>query len=62
VPGTSTCIRVSGSVRAEADAGAGQLGSGSAPPRIDTRVDLDTRSKTDYGPVRTFLRAGSGRR
>ena len=63
VPGTSTCIRVSGRVRTEADTAFGRSGSGGgAPPTIDTRVDLDTRSGTEYGPVRTFLRAGAGRR
>lgn len=56
IPGTSTCLRVSGRVAAGIDAGT----HGSAAP-VRGRFSVDTRSDTDLGPVRSFLRLDAGR-
>lgn len=61
IPGTGACTRVSGRVRAEA--GTPQRG----PEREGTlsasgRLAIDTRTQTEYGPARAFVRFGTGRR
>ncbi|WP_232629976.1 porin [Methylobacterium sp. Leaf118] len=53
IPGTATCLRVSG--RVAVDAGAGRA---AAPVR--GRLSIDTRSPSEFGPVRSFLRIGPG--
>lgn len=58
IPGTSTCIRLSGRVAAGADVGKGPRPT--AP--ISGRVSVDTRTETGYGPLRSFVRIGAGRR
>ncbi|WP_336486514.1 porin [Methylobacterium nigriterrae] len=59
VPGSRSCIRLSGRVRAGLDA---RIDHGAAArPTASGRFAIDTRSETDYGPVRTFVRIGSGR-
>lgn len=64
LPETGTCLRVSGRVRAEAGAGSGK-GSG-RDERFDVRsngrLDLDARTDTAAGPLRSFVRVGAGRR
>lgn len=57
IPGTSTCLRVSGRVAAGIEAGT----QGSAAP-VRGRFSVDTRSETDLGPVRSFLRLDAGHR
>lgn len=57
IPGTSTCLRVSGRVAAGIDAGT----HGSAAP-VRGRFSVDTRSDSDLGPVRSFLRLEAGHR
>jgi len=57
IPGTTTCLRVSGRVAAGIDAG---THGGAAPVR--GRFSVDTRSNTDLGPVRSFLRLDAGHR
>jgi hypothetical protein len=60
VAGTTTCVRVAGRVRAEAEAvrargqeigGVGATG----------RVSVDARTDTNLGPARAFVRFGNGR-
>jgi hypothetical protein len=61
VPGTATCVRVGGRVASEyggstrRDARASGFGTSG-------RVSVDTRTDTDYGPLRTYarVRAGAG--
>lgn len=61
VPGTRTCIRIGGRVRAEAGGGTGRVSRDDiAAPRASGRVSVDTRTDTDYGPVRTFVRMRAG--
>ncbi|BAU91940.1 hypothetical protein MPPM_3335 [Methylorubrum populi] len=56
IPGTTTCIRLSGRVRAGIDAGS----SGTAAP-VQSRIAVDTRSESALGPVRSFVRIDAGR-
>ncbi|KQP07875.1 hypothetical protein ASF28_12280 [Methylobacterium sp. Leaf99] len=64
VPGTTTCLRLSGRVAAGLAAG---LAAGPAAERRNPaplslgRLSVDTRTTTDYGPVRAFVRMGTGR-
>ena len=72
IPGTDTCIRIGGYVRAEvtfggasADAtyisGAGSLGDrsvGDYYSRARIMMNIDTRTATEYGVVRTFAAFG----
>ncbi|MGU3537258.1 porin [Methylobacterium sp. A54F] len=60
VPGSTTCLRLSGRVRAGADAGSAPARLAPVEPPVSGRFSIDTRSDTDYGPVRTFVRAGNG--
>ena len=65
VPGTDTCLRVGGRVRAEAGTRSaralpretGETGSG-----VSGRIAVDTRTETGYGPARAFVRFGTGQR
>ncbi|CAO4174617.1 porin [Methylorubrum extorquens] len=57
IPGTSSCIRLSGRVTAGADVG----------PRRHTvpvqgRIAVDTRTDSALGPVRSFVRIEAGQR
>ena len=59
-PGSETCIRLSG--RAAVDFIARDRRERAAPIVAPTgRIAIDTRTETEYGPVRTFVRVG-GRR
>ena len=61
LPGTSACTRVSGRVRAEAGTprrGPEREGAVTAAGRLA----VDTRTQTDYGSARAFVRFGTGRR
>ena len=51
VPGTRTCLRLGGRVRAEA---------GAVRESVQGRATLDARTHTEFGPVRTFLQVGAG--
>lgn len=62
IPGTSTCIRLSGRVAAGVDAGTGR--GRVRPPTtvpVQGRVAIDARGDSEYGPVRSFVRIGAGR-
>lgn len=56
VPGTSTCVRISGRV-----AGTAAVGSGPGRSLATGRLAIDTRVPTDAGPVRGFVRIDAGR-
>ncbi|WP_375462892.1 porin [uncultured Methylobacterium sp.] len=61
VPGSPTCIRLSGRVAAGADLRAGRDGTVAVPMTVG-RFAIDARTDSDLGPVRTFVRIGNGRR
>ena len=57
MPGTGTCMRVGGRVRGEAQAGGRRTSTGDTVGfRSEGRLNIDARTQTDYGPVRTFVR------
>src|SRR5882724_3219645 len=73
IPGTDTCIKIGGWVRAEADFNAGGShtayisGGGGRNNRIDTAdvqwrsrfvTSFDIRTQTEYGTLRAYTRAG----
>ncbi|MCJ2077794.1 porin [Methylobacterium sp. E-016] len=58
-PGSATCMRLSGRVRAGADLSAGR--EVAVAPMAAGRFAIDTRTESDLGPVRTFVRIGNGR-
>ena len=65
LPGTTTCLRLGGVVRAEAATRAapaivapapdGGRGRSVATLRAGARVDLDARTPTPYGPLRAYM-------
>ena len=57
IPGTETCLRVSGRVAAGLDVGGARM---AAPVR--GRISIDARGQSDLGPVRSFLRVEAGHR
>lgn len=61
LPGSPTCIRSSGRVAAGATLRVGN-DRGVAAPTTVGRLAIDTRTESDLGPVRTFVRIDSGRR
>ncbi|GJE44413.1 porin [Methylobacterium soli] len=60
IPGSRSCIRLSGRVGAGIDLRAGHGGAAAAPAAAG-RFAIDTRSESELGPVRTFVRIGNGR-
>ena len=61
IPGTGACTRISGRVRAEA--GSPRRGpEREGPVSASGRLAIDTRTETEYGPARAFVRFGVGRR
>lgn len=59
-PGSATCVRLSGRVRAGADLRVGH--ETAMAPTAEGRFAIDTRTESDLGPIRTFVRVGNGRR
>lgn len=55
IPGTTTCIRLSGRVRTGAD-----IGTRRTAPSLQGRIAVDTRSESALGPVRSFVRIDAG--
>jgi hypothetical protein len=55
-PGSATCVRVSGRAVAGVD-----LGTQHSGPVTAGQLSIDTRSESDLGPVRAFVRMGHGR-
>ena len=60
MPGSDSCIRVSGRVAAGMDLRAG-AGTAASPP-VAGSLAIDNRSETELGEVRTYVRIGNGRR
>jgi hypothetical protein len=60
LPGSDTCIRVSGRVTTGLDLRAGH--GAAAAPLAAGRLAIDNRADTDLGEVRTYVRIGNGRR
>src|SRR5688572_11033035 len=61
VPGTETCVRIGGRLRGEAQAGGRRtLTREIVGFRSEGRLNFDTRTQTDHGPVRTFVRVRGG--
>ena len=60
IPGSRSCIRLSGRVGAGLDLRAGQGGAAAAPTSAG-RFAIDTRSESEFGPLRTYVRIGNGR-
>ncbi len=60
---SDTCVRISGTVRADALAGSGrQKGTGSYRTQSGARVQIDVRKQTEYGPLRAVIAIGNLRR
>ena len=61
VPGTRTCIRISGRVRSEYGASSRRISRDDISGFSTTgRVAVDSRTDTAYGPVRTYVRLKAG--
>lgn len=61
VPGTRSCVRVGGRVRAEAQVETSRKRSVErGHVSADGRVYLDARTATEQGPLRTFIEMGTG--
>ncbi|KQP40729.1 hypothetical protein ASF49_20380 [Methylobacterium sp. Leaf104] len=56
VPGSPTCIRLSGRA-----VGGIAIGGHGAAPVTAGQLSIDTRSESELGPVRAFVRMGHGR-
>jgi hypothetical protein len=62
VPGSGTCVRASGRVRLDYEtSGSRDRRSDLAHPSASARLTIDTRSDTDYGPVRSVVRVRGSR-
>jgi hypothetical protein len=60
---SDTCVRISGTVRADALAGSRRLnGSNSSRMQSSGRVQIDVRKQTEYGPLRAVIAVGNLRR
>jgi hypothetical protein len=59
LPGAETCLRIGGRLRGEAGTRRTSAGD-SIGLHSEGRLDLDARTQTDYGPVRTFVRIRGG--
>lgn len=55
LPGSETCVRLTGRVSGGIDARARRFDPAEAP-LIAGRLTIDTRTESGYGPVRTFVR------
>ncbi|CAO4165160.1 porin [Methylorubrum populi] len=57
IPGTTTCIRLSGRASAGVD-----VGTRHSEAPVQGRISVDSRSESGLGPVRSFVRIDAGRR
>lgn len=55
LPGSDLCVRLEGRVTGGIDARTRYAGPGMSPA-VAGRLSIDTRTESDYGPVRTFVR------
>lgn len=62
LPGSASCIRVSGRVIAGTDLRASPGIGAAAAPVVAGHLAIDNRADTDLGEVRTYVRIGNGRR
>ncbi len=62
VPGSDTCLRLSGRVAAGATVGRHQPAGSGAGTGAEGRLSIDARTATEAGPVRAFVRLGAGQR
>lgn len=62
VPGTDTCLRLSGRVAAGGTVGRRGSVEPHAVPGAEGRLSIDARTTTEAGPVRAFVRMGAGQR
>lgn len=63
VPGSATCVRIGGRVVAETTVGSRRVSRDDiAGFKTSGRVSIDTRTQTELGPVRTFVRVRAGDR
>ncbi|MDP4004296.1 porin [Methylobacterium sp. NEAU K] len=62
MPGSRSCIRVSGGVSAGTDFGGRARIGASGAPVVAGRLAIDNRTASDLGEVRTYVRIGNGRR
>ena len=54
------CVRISGTVRADALAGSGrQAATGSHRMQSGARLQIDVRKQTEYGPLRAVIAVGN---
>jgi hypothetical protein len=60
MPGSDSCIRVSGRVATGLDVRAGH--GAAAAPLVAGRLAIDNRADTELGEVRTYVRIGNGQR
>lgn len=61
LPGTSTCVHIGGRVRSEYGTSARQIDRDSiAGFGTSARVSVDTRTDTNYGPLRSYVRVRAG--
>ncbi|MCJ2034321.1 porin [Methylobacterium sp. J-068] len=56
LPGSATCVRVSGRAVGGVD-----IGAHGAAPVTAGHLSIDARTESDLGPVRAFVRMGHGR-
>ena len=61
LPGSATCLRLSGRAGGGVAVVSGRDGTATRPV-ADGRFAVDTRTDTDLGPVRTYVRVGTARR
>lgn len=61
LPGSRSCTRISGRVAAGADLRAGP-GATTLAPAAAGRLAIDSRTDSDLGEIRTYVRIGNGRR
>jgi hypothetical protein len=60
---SDTCVRISGTVRADTITGSGRLRtSDSFRAQSRARLQLDVRKQTEYGPLRAVIAVGNLRR
>jgi hypothetical protein len=60
---SDTCVRISGTVRADALAGSGRLrAADSYRMQSGVRLQMDVRKQTEYGPLRAVIAVGNLRR
>ena len=61
LPGTTTCVRIGGRVRGEYGASTRRVGRDQiAGFGSSAAVSMDSRTDTEYGPLRSYVRVKAG--